>query len=144
MKFNDIDPSAWEELKPYLDTCLIPLTGLMGFENPGEVTQKLEVLRDIMEWVELPFKGRVVTYPAFHFKWEDSESLSAEINRLCQRVKQSGFKYVILMTADQELGALSISNADLFLCEIYTPQMDVREREASVAKQIQAMWSDLK
>ncbi|MGO4375464.1 DUF2487 family protein, partial [Paenibacillus sp. MCAF20] len=67
MKFSEIEKEQWEELRPYLDTCLLPVTGMDGSEQPYEATEWLERLRDIMDLIEIPFKGRVVTYPACHY-----------------------------------------------------------------------------
>ena len=67
MKFSDIDKEQWPELKPYLDTVLLPVTGLSGDEQPWEATRGLEKLRDLIDAVEIPFHGRVVIYPAYHY-----------------------------------------------------------------------------
>lgn len=67
MKFSDIREEDWARWEPWLDTCLLPLTGLNGTELPWEVTQSLEKLRDIMDLVEIPFKGRMSRIRPFIF-----------------------------------------------------------------------------
>lgn len=112
MKFSEIEASAWEGLRPYLDTCLIPVTGLTGLEQPYEVTEKLERLRDVLDWVEIPFKGRVVTYPSFQYQ---TEGMTRVINDLCRNVKSSGFAYAIVVSADFEWTNEELPDADLIV-----------------------------
>ncbi|MCH1639676.1 YpiF family protein [Paenibacillus timonensis] len=112
MKFSEIEASAWEELRPYLDTCLIPVTGLTGLERPYEVTEKLERLRDVLDWVEIPFKGRVVTYPSFQYQ---TEGMPRFVNDLCRNVKSSGFAYAIVVSADFEWNSEELPDADLIV-----------------------------
>src|SRR5690242_1688786 len=99
MKFSEINSTEWSELKPYLDTCLLPLTGLTGKEQPWEAAERLEKLRDLMDLVEIPFRGRVVTYPAVQYKTTE-ELFSHDIDRLCSKLKECNFKFVILITPD--------------------------------------------
>ncbi|MFD1178744.1 DUF2487 family protein [Paenibacillus puldeungensis] len=115
MKFSDIEVSQWEELQPYLDTCLIPVAGLTGKELPFEVTDRLEKLRDLLDWVEIPFKGRVVTYPSVQYGKDDMLDF---VNEICGNVKQSGFLYTIVVSAEMEWTVDLLPNADMIL----TPQ----------------------
>ncbi|MGG1611429.1 DUF2487 family protein [Paenibacillus phoenicis] len=137
MKFSEIEASAWEELSPYLDTCLIPVTGLSGQERPYEVTEKLERLRDILDWVEIPFKGRVVTYPSYQYETPD---MAQTLNDLCRNVKGSGFAYAVVISADFEWGDGQLPEADL----IVTPgrfAADSKEGAAARVKAaVQEMW----
>ncbi|WP_211744987.1 DUF2487 family protein [Paenibacillus sp. Marseille-Q4541] len=110
MKFSEITSEDWGDLQPYLDTCLIPFTGLTGQESPYDTVSALERLRDLLDYVEIPFKGRIVTYPAFHYSQSQNENA---INDLCSRIKTGGFKYVIVMTADEPLANTQIPQADL-------------------------------
>ncbi|MDB5055898.1 MAG: hypothetical protein JWM44_3948 [Bacilli bacterium] len=114
MKFSDIEKANWPELQPYLDTCLLPITGLTGDESPWEVTEALEKLRDLMDLVEIPFKGRVVTYPSMQYRME-AESLTSFINALCLKLKAAEFKHVIVITADLSISELVFSECDLLI-----------------------------
>lgn len=141
MKFSEIERSAWPDLQPYLDTCLLPVTGLIGSEQPWEAAQELEFLRDVLEVVEIPFKGRVVTYPAFHY-YEGGERLAPAIDEVCRRLKQAGFKYVIVMSGRAHVGECRLQHADLVFCpELPDGRlMDSREFQSLVERGIQAMW----
>ncbi|MBW7473423.1 YpiF family protein [Paenibacillus oenotherae] len=98
MKFSELTADQWAELQPYLDTAVVPVTGLSGGELPYEATEALERLRDVLDLIEGPFKGRTVTYPACHYgTWNDGGEQHAAA--LCRKLKQSGFKYVVLAAA---------------------------------------------
>ncbi|GGF88936.1 DUF2487 family protein [Paenibacillus abyssi] len=133
MKFNEIEEGKWTELQPYLDTCLLPVTGITGYETPHEVTGSLEQLRDIMDLIELPFKGRVVTYPAFHY-YEAGNS--ASIEHVCRQLKLQGFRYVVLITAKTGM-ELEVASADLLI----QPEADGSLPASSDIKHaIQSLW----
>ncbi|MFF2482183.1 DUF2487 family protein [Paenibacillus sp. NPDC058071] len=93
MKFSDLSAEEWGALQPYLDTCLLPVTSLTGEEQPHEATAALEKLRDVMDLIEIPFKGRVVTYPALHYIEETSRRQT--VAGVCAALKRTGFKHVI-------------------------------------------------
>lgn len=128
MKFSDIEESSWGELKPYLDTCILPLTGLDGTEAPWQVTRELERLRDRLDLLEIPYRGRVVTYPAVQYGRRDG---AAEwINEICANLKRGGFRYVLLVTASDRFDKEPLE-ADLLISPAADP--DWRER-------LQSLW----
>jgi 23S rRNA (pseudouridine1915-N3)-methyltransferase len=138
MKFNEIEKTGWEELQPYLDTCLLPLTGLTGEETPWQVTERLEKLRDLMDHVEIPFKGRVVTYPAVQYTMEDDQ-MSSSVNALCHKLKLSQFKYVIIITADDSLAKLEYQTSDLLISnQMIRP--DASSTRAEIVTLVQGLW----
>ncbi|WP_410768382.1 DUF2487 family protein [Fontibacillus sp. BL9] len=139
MKFSEVEPGAWEELRPYLDTCLIPVTGLNGTEQPYEVTAALEKLRDVMDWVELPFQGRVVTYPSFQY---GKEEIAHQINEVCHNVKQSGFAFAIVISAGVELESDLLPEADLIVTPGRFTATDEVTANQRVREEIQRMWKD--
>ncbi|GMK46198.1 hypothetical protein PghCCS26_33270 [Paenibacillus glycanilyticus] len=135
MKFSDIAEQQWDELKPYLDTCLLPVTGMTGLEQPFEATLALEQLRDVMDLIEIPFKGRIVTYPAMHYMNEDSAG--ALVSKTCRSLKETGFRFVIVISAKNQVG-LECPDADLVIC----PDGDGEApTAANVSKAVQALWN---
>jgi 23S rRNA (pseudouridine1915-N3)-methyltransferase len=138
MKFNEIQMTEWDELKPYLDTCLLPLTGLTGDEPPWKVTQALEELRDLMDFVEVPFKGRIVTYPAVQYSFADTQMISV-VDRLCQQLKSESFKFVILITADESLAKLAFQAHDLMLSPLIFAE-EINETRAKIILEVQKLW----
>ncbi len=141
MKFSEIDRKEWFKLKPYLDTCLLPVTGLDGSEEPWEAVQELEFLRNLLDFIEIPYKGRTVTYPAFHYVDYDSPAPAA-IDRVCARLKQSGFRYVIVMTGQDGAIGGPLEHADLVLSAMDEEgrTMNSEAFKASVDQNVQALW----
>ncbi|WP_028610553.1 DUF2487 family protein [Paenibacillus harenae] len=136
MKFSEITADQWDELSPYLDTCLLPVTGMAGGEKPYEATEWLERLRDMMDLIEIPFKGRVVTYPAWHYI-TGSGNLPEMVNEWCESAKRAGFRYAIVVTANKELElacpAMNLS---------FLPNEDGSlPAQADVSDAIRSMWN---
>jgi hypothetical protein len=140
LKFSEIERSKWDELKPYLDSCLLPVTGLTGEEQPWEATEELEYLRDVLDCVEIPYKGRVVTYPAFQYAVGDHAR--DMLDAVCGNLKKAGFRHIIVMTVKPDIAALELKHADLLLCPealdgTVTPMVEFREL---VSQRIRDMW----
>ncbi|OCT12682.1 hypothetical protein A8709_33285 [Paenibacillus pectinilyticus] len=139
MKFNEIVAQDWPELKPYLDTCLLPVTGLRGSEDPMIVTSVLEQLRDVMEVIEIPYKGRVVTYPALHYI--TGADVSELVEDIVQRLKKSGFRYIIVLTLHTEAIAWKSPGTDLLIVvdkDQWIVQSDAIK--TGISKQVQQLW----
>ncbi|WP_435925286.1 DUF2487 family protein [Paenibacillus sp. DYY-L-2] len=139
MKFSEVEQKSWEELRPYLDTCLIPVTGLTGKEQPYEVTGALEKLRDVMDWVEVPFQGRIVTYPSFQY---GNKEIASQINEVCHHVKQAGFKFAIVISAEVELDRNSLPQADLVFTPAQFPDADDKSASLQIKSEIQRLWQE--
>lgn len=135
MKFSDITNEQWDELKPYLDTCMLPITGMNGKESPYEATERLERLRDLMDLVEIPFKGRVVTYPACHYVADD-ELFSQALAKWCENLRAAGFSYIILVSGDQTV-RLQNAGADLVLQAGPAGEFPSK---SEVSDRIRALW----
>ncbi|MBP1961942.1 DUF2487 family protein [Paenibacillus aceris] len=139
MKFNDIPAQDWPDLKPYLDTCLLPVTGLTGFEDPATVTLALEQLRDALETIEIPYKGRVVTYPALHYM--TAVNMRDQLEALSLHLKRMGFRYVIVLTIHTEAAAWKADQTDLLIAvdmEQWSSQSE--QIKSSISKQVQHLW----
>ncbi|MCM3171475.1 DUF2487 family protein [Paenibacillus sp. MER 99-2] len=138
MKFSEMTQDSWAELQLYLDTCLIPYTALTGNQSPVEATEALERLRDFLDLVEIPFKGRIMTYPAFHFEIPE---MSMALNTVCKQLKASGFKYVVIMSSDGFLEEEHMPDADLILLRSDIVQK-IKENEIPryIGEKIRELW----
>lgn len=138
MKFSEINREQWGELQPYLDTCLLPVTGLKGEEAPWEMTEALERLRNALDLVEIPFRGRTVTLPALHYPGETPAEVAACIDRVCRMAKQNGgFRYAVVVTANSGLDLASCREPDLVL-----PLAPGTENaEEAAANAVLSLWS---
>lgn len=138
LKFSEMTQDSWAELQLYLDTCLIPYTALSGEQSPVEVTEALERLRDFLDLVEIPFKGRIMTYPAFHYA---NPELSMTLNSLSSQLKSSGFKYVVIMSSDGQLNEVEIPSADLVLSRsVLTREVGEEGIARFVGEKIRELW----
>ena len=138
MKFSEISRASWPELQPYLDTCIIPFTGLSGLESPVEVTDSLEKLRDFLDIVETRYQGRIVTYPAFHYGKQEYYMF---LNEICHNVKKSGFKYVIIMTTVSF--GVSCEHSDLILSQQHMEKLhkgDKNMLSSIIQEEIESLW----
>lgn len=131
VKFSEIKEDEWDKLRPYMDTCLLPLTGLTGEESPWQAARALEKLRDAMADLEKRYFGRVVTYPAYHYG--NGDFPDKPLARLTERLKASGFRYVICITADERLSGVTFPEADLFL----TPR---QAEEGTAVQAVSELW----
>jgi 23S rRNA (pseudouridine1915-N3)-methyltransferase len=113
MKFNELTSESWPELQLYLDTCLIPVSGLTGAETPWEATDKVARTGQWLAPLEQAFHGRTVTMPAFHYNNGSSED-TERLNRVCLQLRKSGFRYVIAI-GGQPLGLSGKIKADLIV-----------------------------
>lgn len=116
MKFSEIKKEEWPALKPYLDTCLLPVTGLSAGVSPVEAVDELERLRDVLDLLERPYRGRTVTYPAWHFVIDNAKTRE-QLRELVQELKSaSGFRFVILVTLVEEFREdQALPEADLII-----------------------------
>ncbi|GGD69053.1 DUF2487 family protein [Paenibacillus nasutitermitis] len=115
MKFSELTPDQWGELQPYLDTAVLPVTGLTGNEAPYQATEALEKLRDVLDLIEKPFKGRIVTYPTCNYGAWNTET-AQQVASVCRNLKQTaGFKHVVVAAAFSEPSLMKTEEADLFV-----------------------------
>ena len=140
MKFSDFDEPRWQEVGSYYDTCLLPVTGLSGEEPPWMATAALEQLRDLLDAVELPFKGRVVTYPALHYVPQNGALQHLEA--VAGSLKRAGFRYVVAALrqpfSEAEAGVIESVDEAIYLTELERVAPD--QRKAELQAKITAMW----
>src|SRR5690606_6100197 len=110
-------------------------TGLDGTETPSEATNYLEQLRDVMDLVEIPYRGRIVTYPAYHYVYGNEGSQQA-IARCCANLKSQGYKYIILITSKSDI-MFQINEADLWI----SPTEDGNlPSDVEISRKIRELW----
>ncbi len=139
MKFSEFDTTTWPALAPYLDTCLLPITGLAGSETPDVMTDKAAAAGAWLSPVEQAFKGRTVTMPAFHY-YEDSMQMHENLIRMCVGFRRIGFRYVVLVSGIPGLlGAAAAREANLILQP--SGEEDSPDPE-TLRKAVVDMWRD--
>jgi 23S rRNA (pseudouridine1915-N3)-methyltransferase len=138
VKFSDIDKEQWPLLKPYLDTVLLPVTGLNGTEEPWEATHGLEQLRDIIDVVEDTFRGRVVIYPTYHYITEPTSH--EQLQHICSNLRANGFNYVIIAIRGNTKLQLDKPYYDLLLSYSDYKGITVGEMKKDVRGKIVELW----
>lgn len=96
MKFSELDEAGWADLQNYLDTCLLPVSGLRGDEPPWEMTEKAAGAGAWLTPLEQSFKGRTVTLPAYHY-YDGGESSADKLRALVAGFRRAGFRYVVIV-----------------------------------------------
>lgn len=139
MKFSDFDKSSWEANCKYFDTCLIPFTGLKGTESSPEAAEALERLRDLLDCIEQPFQGRIVTYPAIQYSSGDNIQY---LNEICRKVKSSHFQYIIVASSDLELLSSEIVESDLVLSLTGFDASRIISFKSQIGRKIEQMWQE--
>lgn len=137
MKFSEIERQSWDELKPYFDTAVVPLSGLTGDESPWEATEALERLRDALDPIEAAFKGRTVTYPAVHYS-EHPEGLARMVDELCRRLKSQGFVYCVAVAAAPI--ELDLDEVSLLLSPATPEEPAADSYRERVKREIETLW----
>ncbi len=115
MKFSELDHNGWAELQLYLDTCLLPVTGLTGLESPPEATDKAAKAGEWLSPLESAFRGRTVTLPAYHYYDAEDEEERRKLERYCERVKSTGFRYLAIVSGESGWNGADYPSADLIV-----------------------------
>jgi hypothetical protein len=97
MKFSELDKEEWFNLQPYLDTCLIPVSGIAGGIAPWEMAELAASAGAWLLPLEKAFAGRTVTLPAYHY-YDGSPEAIAGLRRLCAGCREAGFRHVVLVS----------------------------------------------
>ncbi|MCD9021176.1 DUF2487 family protein [Cohnella silvisoli] len=135
MKFSEIDGDSWPELQPYLDTCLIPLSGLTGKESPWEATDKVARTGQWLAPIEQDFRGRTVTMPAIHYDI-GGDGDAEQLNHLIGQWKKNGFRYVIVISGHLLEGSGKL-DADL----IIQPATEEDQPDSQlIGKAVASLW----
>ncbi|SFS81041.1 DUF2487 family protein [Paenibacillus sp. BC26] len=136
MKFSELSAEQWAELQPYLDTAVLPVTGLTGGEMPHEATAALERLRDVLDLIENPFKGRIVTYPACQYgEW--TPAFITQLKGVCDNLRGIGFKHVIIVTAFYVASEGVETGSDLIIQPVESGQIP---SAAEVSDAVRKLW----
>lgn len=132
MKFSELNEQQWEELGMYLDTCVLPITGLTGLENPVHCVEKLSDLQTLIDSVEKNFRGRVVIYPAYHYiSKESTHSVASVISKL----KSTGYKHVVVLSTNLDTETMNEFGADLCIASL-----GIADFEQLIKEHILYLW----
>lgn len=138
MKFSELDIDQWAELQPYLDTCLLPVTGLTGAETPPAATERIAAAGDWLAPLEASFRGRTVTMPAYHYADPADEAEKARLERYLAAVKRTGFRYLVVVTGSEAIASAHLPSADLIIGPAESAGEPDRE---AIRRAVTGLWS---
>lgn len=142
VKFSELTEKQWVEWRSYLDTCILPVTGLNGEESPVEAAGQLERLRGWLDGIEIPFRGRIVTYPACHFATDgNSADERSRLNRLCIKLRSQGFVHIVIVSAQLSVTGDELPEADLVITPDSLQVDDAAHARPVIKDRIQKMWN---
>lgn len=96
MHFDQIDAEKWSSLKPYLDTCVFPVSGIhVSADQVEDIKARLNKLNEMKRWMEQMYTGRIVIYPEIHYAFERNEEF---IFSLEDKMRLQGFRYVVIVS----------------------------------------------
>lgn len=136
MKFSEISDQSWAELQPYLDTCLLPVSGLTGMEAPWEAKENILRTGDWLSVLERAFHGRTVTMPAYHYDQAGPDA-AERLNDMCGRLKASGYRYVVVVCGQAGGVSESVTAADM---RVQPNAEEEQPDESALRAAISAMW----
>ena len=134
MRFSEFHEDNWGDLQPYMDTALLPVTGLTGSESPPAAADLVGAAGDWLAPVESAFKGRTVTYPAHHYIGPGDEGL---LNALCDRLKAGGFKHVVVVSGKPGWRSEDVPSADLFA---FPAEAGIEPDAEGIRRQVADLW----
>lgn len=136
MKFSELSSDSWPDLQPYLDTCLLPVSGLTGEESPPQLADKIAETGKWLAPLEQSFNGRTVTLPAYHY-WSGAPEEEERLAQLCEQQRRNGFRFVIVVCGQPGL-LLKTLPVDLLVGP--SDQGDTPESNV-YTQQVVALWN---
>ncbi|MBB6674119.1 DUF2487 family protein [Cohnella nanjingensis] len=136
MKFSELDDDTWAELQPFLDTALLPVSGLSGGETPAEAAEKIGRTGDWLSPLEASFRGRTVTLPASHYDGDPAGG-AARLEALCASIKRQGYRHLIVVAGNGGWTEAQLPSADMILQPQAADEAPDPER---IRQAVTALW----
>ena len=133
-EFSEITPDKWDELKPFLDTALLPVTGLDGSESPATLLRNnwnvcviCLTCSSVLSAVEPSHIRRFILFMT-------SKRRVLELAQVAGNLKQAGFRHVVIVTLVEEL-ADDLTSMGESIDLVITPN-----ESEQVQERIASMW----
>lgn len=129
MNFNANDIEQFLSQKEFIDTALVPLLPVdFSMEVGKQSGSAAEYLMSLTTFIEKQFKGRIFLTPPFPYF---QNLCNIDINEIEDKLKQSGFKFVLFITCDQ---FWKKENGDLHI--IWLPAIPLESMDMEVKMRI--------
>lgn len=136
LRFSDVDQKTWSQWQPFVDTAVVPLTGLDGTETPWEMRQRLEILRDLLDITEQPFKGRVLVLPAVQYAFSEYQ-----LKSMAKNLRHQGYHFIITVAAWRRPASPNYDDKKYIDFEIfYNQDTSEHEQQQVIRLGIERIW----
>ncbi|MCC3376506.1 DUF2487 family protein [Cohnella sp. REN36] len=136
MKFSELDEASWPDLQPFLDTALLPVSGLTALDSPPEAAEKIGRTGDWLSPLEEAFRGRTVTLPASHYDGDPAAG-AARLEGLCAAIKRQGYRYVIVVAGGGGWSEAALPSADLI---VQPSEPDEQPEPERIRQAVTTLW----
>lgn len=146
MNYNANDIEVFLQQKDFIDTAIVPLLPIDFSDDTGKQSgSAADYILNLVSFVEKQFKGRIFltpTFPYFH------KTGNIDLNDIVLNLHQSGFKYVLFITTDQNYTKKSEDYDILWLPSIPLESMDqqvkihiLQEQLNLVIPKLTSLWN---
>src|SRR5690606_27663697 len=97
---------------------------------------------DLLDLIEIPFKGRIVTYPALHYISTGGDELGCSLDEIGRRLKEGGFRYVVavMRAAPDDWNEETAASIDLILTGQDMAAAGPIDRSAKIRDSLSRLW----
>ena len=122
MNYNANDIEVFLQQKDFIDTAIVPLLPIDFSTTDGNQSgPAAEYIENLVSFIEKQFKGRIFLTPTFSYFQKKG---NIDLESILINLKDSGFKYILFITTDQNYAKLSEDFDILWLPAIPLESMD--------------------
>jgi hypothetical protein len=144
MNWNAKDVETYIQEKEYIDTVVIPVLPIMFGPKMRHAAEQGEYIDLLSQQLERQFKGRMLFLPAFTYV-DELEDASKLLQKWVIQLKESGFTYIFLLTADNRwISTKKIENSQfIHVPSVPIQHMDEVQKQALVEEQLKRMMAEI-
>ena len=142
MKWTTEDILSFVNERKYVDTAILPLIPVNFHDGIKESAAMNEFMTIITAELERQFKGRVLLLPSFtYLNEEEIASHTKPLIRWLASLKESGMKYIFLMTSDSKWKQMEeeLNEEIVWLPLIPLENLDVTYKKEVITEQIKQL-----
>lgn len=139
MKWVSKDMEMYIGAKEYVDTVIMPLTGIAfqkGIKQSASINDFISI---ISQEIEKQFKGRVLLLPPFTYScdWE-METKKKQIMQWKQALEKEGFPFVFFLTSDADWKSIEdeLENSLLYLPSLPLESLEEKYKKPMMEEQV--------
>ncbi|MEK3886037.1 YpiF family protein [Bacillus sp. FSL K6-3431] len=144
MNWNAKDVETYFQEKEYIDTAVIPVLPIMFGTKMRHAAEQGEYIQLLSQQLERQFKGRMLFLPPFTYL-EEPEAASDLLNEWVSKLKENGFTYIFLITADKRWIPIQTNDHNTFIHVPAVPiqHMDDVQKHSLVEEQLKQIMAEI-